>query len=110
MGFGTPSHGTRLAVSALSPSFLHTRRPGLRRRNRVFSFLETGGARGHRGCIVEDVGRGTLSDPALTSGFLQRIVEAGFSLYFRVVGHLAARPSRGWGEMRRRMPWRSQMV
>src|SRR5207244_11520105 len=35
---------------------------------------------GHMGCIVQDVGRGTLSDRALTSDSLQRIVGGGFSL------------------------------
>jgi hypothetical protein len=54
-GFFVGRDGTSLALSTLSPSFLHTRRPGLRWRDRVFSFLEPESFEGHVGCIEEDV-------------------------------------------------------
>src|SRR5690348_10540488 len=66
---------------------------------------------GHVGCIEVDAGRGTLTVHPLTTRSPGGILGSGFPRDFCALGHLAARPSRGWGEMgRRRMPWRSQMV
>src|SRR5436190_18876447 len=76
------SRGTSIALSVLSPSFLHTSRPGLRRRDRVFSSLDHEGMLGHARCIERYVECRTSADHALTTLASRRILCAGFSTCF----------------------------